>query len=283
MSNRIPRGYERNSNLTRHYLEISQGIRPAIESKPAQYLPVEVQDQYLNDWVVISAGTIVSCDPSGDLVFCNGGNPTTLTYTANDIGITVDLDSESDTYVTVAGAAASGMAPNKPIGVAPYDYYQNINQGYDLATPQGLTRYTNYQIQDKVAILCDYLVELPVRPATDSNVAPGAYDASGTIRCGDLVQSNALGAFVLWQGPTFANYNATCSGYVTAIGNPVDQIVGRCIQRASARVVDNLDTVQTVPGLGLSGSATSGYPQHLYDYTNSAAYDYKVLIQLMVS
>lgn len=272
MANRIPRGYERNSNLTRHYMEISQGIRPAIEARPAQYLPVKVQDQYLNDWVVISAGTIVAIDPSGELVWANGGLYTSIVYTSNDVGITVDVTANGrDSYVTAAATSASGMLPNKPIGVAPYDYYQNINQGYDNASPQGLTRYTNYQIQDKVAILCDYLIELPVRPDAS---APGANDSSGVIKAGDLVQPNTNGAFVLW-----AEYQTAAARY----GNPIEQIVGRCIQRQTVSVVDNLDKVQTVPGLGLSGSATSGYPQHLYDYDNSAAYGNKVLIQLMVS
>lgn len=279
MANRTPRGYERNSNLTRHFLEISQGVRPAIAVRPAQYLPVKVQDQYLNDWVVISAGTIVAIDPSGDLVWANGGDYAPLVYTANDVGITVNVTSNGrDAYITAAATSASGLLPNKPVGVAPYDYYQNINQGFDNASVQGLTRYTNYQIQDKVAILCDYLIEVPVRSTT---AAPGANDGSGVIQAGDLVQPNELGAFVKWVEPVFAGPSP--SGYVVAFGNPTEQIVGRCIQRTTATVVDNLDKVQTVPGLGLSGSATSGYPQHLYDYDNSAAYTAKVLIQLMVS
>jgi len=272
MTNRIPRGYERNSNLTRHYLEISKGERPALELKPAQYLPVRVQDQYLNDWVVVSAGTIVAVDPSGDLVWANGGIATTITYTANDIGLTVNVNTNGhDSYVTSAGASASGLLPNKPIGVAPYDYYQNLNQGYDTLNPGGLTKYTNYQIQDKVAIVCDYLVELPVR--TDTS-APGANDSSGVINAGDLVQPNTNGAFVRWEESAAAGARS---------GNPIEQIVGRCIQRSLVTVADNLDKVQTVPGLGLSGSATSGYPQHLYDYDNSDNYASKVLIQLMVS
>jgi len=281
MANRIPRGYERNSNLTRHYLEISQGVRPAIVARPAQYLPVKVQDQYLNDWVVISAGTIVSCDPSGDLIWANGGQNHTITYTANDVGLTIDITANGrDSYVTAAATSASGLLPNKPIGVAPYDYFQNLNQGYDSASPGGLTKYTNYQIQDKVAILCDYLIELPVRGDTS---APGANDSSGVITCGDLVQPNENGAFVLWKERVFGNDESSCSGYLTSFGNPIEQIVGRCIHRSTVSVVDNLEKVQTVPGLGLSGSATSGYPQHLYDYDNDAAYSAKVLIQLMVS
>jgi len=259
MATRIPRGYERNSNLTRAYLEISQGVRPALELKPAQYLPVQVQDQYLNDWVVVKAGTVVAVDSSGDLVNCNGGANQTLTYTANDIGLTIDLDDAGrDGYVAAAGTTSAEVTGNKPIGVAPYDYFQNLNAGYDSSSPTGLTKYNNYQYQDKVAVLCDYLIEIPVTTGVD---------ASGTVVVGDLVQSDPNGAFVRWED----------GKHDTA------QIVGRCIQRSTVAAVDNLDKVQTVPGLGLSGTATDGIPQHLYDYDNSTAYSEKMLIQLMVA
>lgn len=257
--NRIPRGYERNANLPRRFMEISKGERPALELRPAQYLPVQNRDNYLNDWVVINAGTIVAVDTSGDLVNANGGlGSCAYTYTVNDIGITVDHDAQADVYVTAAGAAASGIGPNKPIGVAPYDYYQNLNAGYDVATAPGMTKYMNYQIQDKVTILCDYLIEIPVRPGTT--------EASGAIYAGDFVQSDCNGNFIKW-GPQ----------------GTAEQIVGRCIQRLAISAIDNLDKVQTVPGLGLSGSATSGIASHLYNYTADAAYGHKLLIQLMVS
>ena len=259
MAGRIPRGYERNSNLTRDFLEISEGQRPALELKPAQYLPVQVQDQYLNDWVVIKAGTIVAVDASGDLVNANGGASQQLTYTANDVSLTVDFDGNGhDDYVAAAGTTTNYVPGNRPIGVAPYDYFQNISAGYDSANPTQLTKYTNYQIQDKVTVLCDYLVEVPVKTAVD---------ASGTVNPGDLVQAATDGGYILW------NNN---SGDVT-------QIVGRCIQRSTISAVDNLDKVHTVPGLGLSGSDTGGIPQHLYDYDNSAAYSEKLLIQIMVA
>jgi len=256
MANRIPRGYERNSNLVREFLEISEGQRPALELRPSQVLPVKYQDHYLNDWVVITAGTIVAVDASGDLVNANGGNPSTLTYTANDVGLTVNANSNGhDEYVTTATTAT--LAANKPIGVAPYDYFQNINAGFDSANPTGLTKYTNYQIQDKVAVLCDYMIEVPVKTGVD---------ASGTIQSGDLVQSDANGGFILWRN-----------------GSDVTQIVGRCIQRKTVVAKDNLDKVQTVPGLGLSGSDTAGVPQHLYNYSTSSAYAEKLIIQLMVA
>ena len=250
--NRIPHGYERTQGL----LEISKGERPALELKPAQYLHVVREDKNLEDWVVIEAGTIVSVDASGALVPCNGFQPQTITYDANDVGLTVDIDDAGhDTYVTAAGTSSAAIDGNKPVGVAPYDYYQSLNAGF---VSTGATKYLNYQIQDKVAILCDYLIEVPVLSTAD---------ASGTIAAGDLVQSNTDGKFIKWVDGA----------------SDVSQIVGRCIQRATVSAVDNLDKVQTVPGLGLSGSATDGVPSHLYDYTSGAAYSEKMLIQLMVA
>ena len=261
-SARIPRGYERNSHLVREFLEISEGQRPALELRPAQYLPVLYQDHYLNDWVVIKAGTIVAVDASGDLVPANGGEGKVLTYAADDIGATINIDENGrDAYVSATGNSSTILASNKPIGVAPYDFFQNINAGFDSASPTGLTKYTNYQIQDKVAVLCDYLIEVPVKAS-----APNM-DASGTIKAGDLLMSDSAGNFRIWINGT----------------NSVDQIVGRCIQRKTVAAVDNLDKVQTVPGLGLSGSDTAGVPQHLYNYTTKLPYTSKLLIQLMVA
>ena len=102
------------------------------------------------------------------------------------------------------------------------------------------------------------MVEAPVLATTD---------ASGAIAAGDLVSSDSAGRFIRWIDGT----------------TDVSQIVGRCIQRATVSAVDALDKVQTVPGLGLSGSDTSGVPSHLYDYTNSTPYTEKMLIQLMVA
>lgn len=252
--NRIPFGYERTQGL----LEISKGERPALELKPAQYLHVIREDKYVEDWVVIEAGTIVAVDPSGALVPCNNFQPQVIVYDTNDIGLTVDIDewgTGNTTYVTAAGTSSDSIGANKPVGVAPYAYYQNLNAGFGQS---GATKYLNYQIQDKVAILCDYLIEVPVLASAD---------ASGIITAGDLVQSNTEGKFIKWNDG----------------GGAVDQIVGRCIQRVANTTVDHLDKVQTVPGLGLSGSDTQGTPSHLFDYSNDAPYAEKMLIQLMVA
>lgn len=232
MAIRIPREYEKQGGML---FEISQGERPATELKPAKYLPVLEEDKYLNDWKVIMAGTIVSVDASGYLVPANGGVARDVVYTTNDIGKTIDVeDTGWDAYVTTAKTAVGGLAANKPVGVAPYDYYQSTIA--DL--------HTNYMMQDKTAILCDYFVEVPY--TRGSGVARNM-DASGTLAHGDLLQPGSEGHFVKWVDGL----------------NPVDQICGRVLTIKSDFPVGGLEKVQTVPGLGLAGSDTGGIPQHL--------------------
>ena len=54
-------------NLTPN-IEISEGIRPAEELKPADYLKLVRFDKYSEDYYVISAGKVVALDSNGDVV-----------------------------------------------------------------------------------------------------------------------------------------------------------------------------------------------------------------------
>lgn len=54
-------------NLTPN-IEISEGIRPSEELKPASYLKLVRFDKYLEDYYVVSAGKVVALDSNGDVV-----------------------------------------------------------------------------------------------------------------------------------------------------------------------------------------------------------------------
>lgn len=54
-------------NLTPN-VEISEGIRPSEELKPASYLKLVRFDKYLEDYYVVSAGKVVALDSNGDVV-----------------------------------------------------------------------------------------------------------------------------------------------------------------------------------------------------------------------
>jgi len=228
-SNRIPRGYEAQVA----FREVSAGIRPAEELYPAKYLPTVKHDRYLDDYMVVEGGTIISIDPSGSysqfgVVPCNGGTPRIIEYTAADVGIILDIDDPAN-YVTAAGTAATNLASNKPIGVAMYNYYN----------PNVVDIYNNYTsgTQDKVAIVTDYYIEIPYIPAIN--------DAGGALAPGDKVMSDRWGRFIKWDG------------------TDASQIVGTLWVIDNILVKDNLDKVQTIPGLGLAGSGTNGVAQNL--------------------
>jgi len=60
------------------------------------------------------------------------------------------------------------MAVSKPIGVAPYVFIQWAGDGSsndDGFTPAAYRQH-NYNMQHQVAVLCDYVLELPLVPAT---------------------------------------------------------------------------------------------------------------------
>jgi len=54
-------------NLTPN-IEISEGVRPSEELKPASYLKLVRFDKYLEDYYVVSAGKVVALDSNGDVV-----------------------------------------------------------------------------------------------------------------------------------------------------------------------------------------------------------------------
>ena len=109
----------------------------------------------------------------------------TITYTTNDVDAGT-LDVRNGNACTAASVAASpisvstvsafmgrtgeAMAVSKPVGVAPYAYIQwagdssSLDDGF---TPAAYRQH-NYNMQHRVAILCDYVLELPLVPATVS-------------------------------------------------------------------------------------------------------------------
>jgi len=243
-TNRQPRGYE--VQLTR-LREIDDGVSPALEVFPAYTLPVVLEDKVHDLWKVILAGQIVAIDAtslnSGAvdntkwLVPANGLNATTLTYTADDIGLTADIDqynTGAQTAVTVAGAASKQVAANFPVGVATYDYYSKCHSLASHATDP----------QPNVTFKTDYHYEIPlIYQSTDGASGVAAEQEQNTLAGGRLVKAGSLGWPVLW----------------VSASDSVEQICGRCLQIIEIDTTkDMLDKVHTVPGLGLPGTGTSG-------------------------
>ena len=67
-------------------VEHSEGIRTAVEWKPAEWLPVRWFDKHFENWYVTMPGKILATDNNGDLVPAQYGLASaTITYTSNDV------------------------------------------------------------------------------------------------------------------------------------------------------------------------------------------------------
>lgn len=239
------RGYERTGFA--RFQEIAQGVRPALDqaAKPASWLPVKLKDEYFNEWWVILAGTIISIEraigSTNRIVPANGGVAQTLTYTANDVNYSVDIDTvvAGDPTLVASAAAASNQLPlNKPIGWAWHHYYSaSIEE-----------RLINYEIQPFVSILCDYEVEIPLI----AQVLEQGFIAGDLVKPG--VEGTEIGVPCKWVNGV----------------DSAEQICGRVLYRdaipsgTSSR--SRADLQKPVAGLGLTGVENSGVPRHLDEY-----------------
>ena len=114
-------------------VEYSEGIRPAGEFKPAEWLPVQFFDKYYENWYVTTPGKVIACDNNGDLVPAQyADSSVNITYTADDVAQGT-IDVETGLSVTTAHTVAvsgvttflggtASLAVSKPLGVSPYGY-----------------------------------------------------------------------------------------------------------------------------------------------------------------
>jgi hypothetical protein len=171
-------------------VEHSEGVRPAIEYRPADWLPVQFLDKHYENYFVIMPGKVVAADGNGHLVPAGlkvavdlAASGDVVTYTTRDVdagvtnvatGLPVTLaeltDSGPTRGYTAAEIDAAGflgqsgvsLTISSPLGVAPYAYLQWA--GGDGFNPASYRNH-NYNMQHQVAILCDYVLELPLVPA----------------------------------------------------------------------------------------------------------------------
>jgi hypothetical protein len=174
--------------------EKSEGFRPWLEAMPAAWLPVQFWEKFYENWIVAMPGKIVSADPQGRIVPAQYMLATsTVTYATNDVNAgTIDVRngnactaaSVSASPITLSGVAAwmgvTGLtwATKQPIGVAMYPYLQWAGDGSttDDGWNPAAYRFHNYNMQHRVTLVCDYMLELPVVPAstTSETVTAGA-------------------------------------------------------------------------------------------------------------
>jgi len=236
-------------------------------------------DTYNQDGFVIQAGQVMAVDSSGYLVPANGGVATYVLYTSHDVGKTLNINTGTlvtDSDLDVDATKSMYLAPNVPVGFAPMHYYQNLTDP--------TARYTNYNRQDLVPMVMDWLLELPyVR--SGSWTAPYDMDANGVLFDGCLLQplprSSSLASPV--RASTLGKLCLYRVSYAVANGVPTDygvyggvgltfglsdvgiesQLVAQLLMTVSGFPKDALNMVGTLPGLGLDGSGTAGLPAHL--------------------
>lgn len=177
-------------------VEHSEGERPAVEFHVASWLPVQFFDKYYENWIVIMPGKAVALDPDGNVMPAEYGLTSgTVVYAQNDVdaGVTdiatglpvsvaktVTLSQLSGTlqsgwtrdnagvaadhtsgFMGRGGVAFGDSVLKYPIGIAPYAYLQWA--GGDGSNPVQYRQH-NYNMQHQVAVLCDYVVKLPLVP-----------------------------------------------------------------------------------------------------------------------
>lgn len=181
-------------------VEHSEGIRPAGEFKPAAWLPVQFFDKYYENWYVTLPGKIIACDNDGDLVPAQYATSSVdIIYTADDV-TEGTIDVETGVAVTAAKTVAvsgvttflggtAALSCSKPLGVAPYGYLKWAGGDGDSnsSTPFQLRQH-NYNMQHLVALLCDYVLILPLVPTHLSVAEALSLDSSvGSVRTMDAL------------------------------------------------------------------------------------------------
>ena len=121
------------------------------------------------------------------------------------------------------GRAGVALAISKPVGVAPYAMWQwagdssALDDGFNPAA----YRNHNHNLQHQVAILCDYVLELPLVPAKeeDENAVFGSYTAgTDLLVLAALSNAGSLAADTQRTRVTFGGaVAATAARFVTRV------------------------------------------------------------------
>ena len=221
-------------NLT-PLVEHSESVRPHFPSEVAYWLPAsaganntamgfmsrfDVRDE---DYVVLSSGKCVAIDRTGGLLpagvrqnwLAAAGGTIVLEYDATDVAQRVTnlaTGSRVTAAVTYTKTALQTqlrelglLTPtetleqfvSRPIGLASYNYM--LKAGSDLDNPSTF-RFHNYKMQDRVAVLCDYVVRLPHVPsAAASSTVPAFADSFALANLDDENATAVWGSLATFQ------------------------------------------------------------------------------------
>jgi len=284
--------YKGIANLPGHSapnVEISEGIIPAQAYKVAPYLPVQRFDAKVSDWKVISAGKVLAADTNNYIVpaglaidietAITAGNFTGCVnvYSATDIsegiknaaGATPVVGEAVVKSFFTSGDATKALLTNvgNAIGFAHYDMWRQNGAGYG-GNPMNYN-YMNWNLQDTVAVITRYFIELPVVANTTGVIFPGLTVFAGTtVKPGDEVSYDAQSNFIV--APSLAS-GATAAQIVTSLNTVGKRILGKVMFVDTTYPKDLLDYVKTYSVNGSTataldnapGTATAGLPDNL--------------------
>lgn len=303
MTARIPRGY---AVYHKGVQEIFEGRRPSLSDLstllPAPWLPVSRVDQVHDDPQVIPAGTCVgriNATDHADIYTAvtaakrtdylvpawAGTGEYTLTYGNDDVNYeTPDIDNYP-TVVSGAGASTLDIPAVKPLGIVTQDLYAS----------HMADTWQNYIRQHMVTFLSwGYVIMLPVRTADEALLQPGDIvqvddnsDVDSTWN--PQAATNVVGRYKPWAADDSPEFKVGRVLEKITLANQTSSVVNQLLSTAIG--ASNVDTVhnfggmskvQTVPGLGLSGSGTQGIPRSLLNAVAQSQKFYALLISTSV-
>lgn len=257
-------------------IEHSEGVRPAGNFMPADYLPQVRFDIFFKTPIVVSAGKPVAFDSNGRLVPAGLalelalGAASTLVYTQADVDQgTVNAEGDLVTVgeKVVTSMIAAGITVSNHVGIAPYNYFKA--PGGDGENPADYT-FGGFNAQHKVSFLTDYVIRLPVATAAGYATAvmtgiTALIGGVGTVKPGQYITYNKDSNFVVADAAYGKGANPErVVGMVLQVetGNPALMNIIRSPTVGTDKFGD--------PMARLNGTATGGKEQAVY-YANGYA------------
>lgn len=247
--------YDKRGHITPNF-EYSEGTRPAGEFQVAPYLPAVRYNEYFEEHFVVSAGKAVAFDAAGYLVpaglkkdmeayrtafIASNADPATdkaaaravatVLYTQTDVdrgvlnslGVAAAVGEpvvESLLDITGTGTCPIVVDISKPVGLASYNYWMNPGGGGTNPAQYG---YSNFNLQGRVAFVCDYQVEFPLVEEAD---VPNSPLAGMAVFAADE-DTVSPGMFVTYDVNSNFVISADGSGYDYGTTTPVSEVIGQ--------------------------------------------------------
>ena len=261
--------YDERGHITPNF-EFSEGQRPAGEFMPAPYLSAVRFNKFFEEVFVLSGGKPVSMDSNGNIVpaglkkqmdaykteFDTNGEASADAlaglstygtmdvhrglYDAKSVVVTDGTPVVKALFDIASGAPlAADITISNPVGVSSYNYW--AHPGGNGENPVDFNTY-NFNLQNKVAFLCDYQIELPV---VENKVT---YDAAPFAGMGAMIATAAAikpGMFVTFDADSNFVLTADEGGYGYGTNTSTAEVLGQVLSTDLREVRDLLDRVRS--------------------------------------